>query len=208
MLEQLDKINWASLTHAQGAATDLPPLLRMLLSTDANTRRQAMHGLFGNIWHQGTVYPATAVAVPFLYELLSAPAAPGKSEVAQLLACIADGAGYLEVHARGGADETLWRKILLERGKTLEDELERERSVSALVRRAIATGLPRLIPYLHDSEPEVRRLIALALGNYREHASVSLPALTARESSESDAEARLAMRESIARLTNPSTDRC
>ena len=35
MLEGLDTINWASLTHAHGAATNVPGLLRSLLSENA-----------------------------------------------------------------------------------------------------------------------------------------------------------------------------
>jgi hypothetical protein len=205
MLEQLEKVDWASLTHAYGEATDVPPLLRSLLSADAKERERSIYDLFGNIWHQGTVYPATAAAVPFLYELLIAPGVPGKTDIVQLLACIADGVGYLEVHAVGDPGKPTWRKILGEKGKTLEAELERERAEIASVRRAASTGLPHLTQYLRDSEPEIRRLVAVALGNYPEHASVSLPALEAAYSSESDEEVRAALQESKARLTKHCT---
>ncbi len=201
MLERLDTVDWASLTHAYGPATDVPALLRALLSSDAKERERAVYDLFGNIWHQGTVYPATAAAVPFLYELLTAPNVPGKSDIAQLLACIADGVGYLEVHAVGDFGEPTWRRILGEQGKTLEGELERERVEVAAVRRAASAGLPSLIPYLRDSEPEIRRLVAVALGNYPEHAALSLAALEAAAASESDEEVRGALQESKARLT-------
>lgn len=202
MLEGLDKVDWASLTHAYGEATDVPTLLRSLLSPDAKERERAVYDLFGNIWHQGTVYPATAAAVPFLYELLTAPGVPGKTDVAQLLACIADGVGYLEVHAVGDFGEPTWRKMLGEKGKTLEEEMEREHAEITSVRRAASKGLPHLIPYLRDDEPEIRRLVAVALGNYPEHAGVSLPALAAAEASESDEEVLAAVKESKARLTN------
>jgi hypothetical protein len=205
MLERLDNVHWASLTHAYGTATDVPSLLRSLLSPDGKKRERAVYDLFGNIWHQGTVYPATAAAVPFLYELLIAPDVPGKTDITQLLACIADGVGYLEVHAVGDFGEPTWRKILGEKGKTLEGELEREQAEIASVRRAASNGLPHLIPYLRDNEPEIRRLVAVAFGNYPEHAGVSLPALEAAESSESDEEVRAALQESKARLTKRCT---
>src|SRR5688500_6475339 len=102
MLDGLDTTDWASLTHAYGPATDVPDLLRALLSPDPEEREEAVYELFGNIWHQGTVYPASAAAVPFSYELLVAPGAQPKSEIAHLIASIATGVGYLEVHA---ADE-------------------------------------------------------------------------------------------------------
>lgn len=142
------------------------------------------------------------MAVPFLYELLTAPGVPGKTDIAHLLACIADGVGYLEVHAVGDFGEPTWRKILGEEGKTLEAEMEREQGEITSVRRAVSTGLPHLIPYLRDQEPEIRNMVAIALGNYPEHAAVSLPALTAAEASESDGQVLASVKASKARLAN------
>ena len=73
MLEGLDAIDWSSLTHAHGPATDVPELLRSLLSEDPDVRLQALAELVEKIWHQGTVYPASAAAIPFLFELLTHP---------------------------------------------------------------------------------------------------------------------------------------
>src|SRR3954447_21021818 len=100
MLEGLDEIDWASLTHAHGVATDLPERLRSLLSEDPEVRMEAIAHLLGTIWHQGTVYPASAAAVPFLFELLGHPDVRDKGGIVNLLGCIADGRGYLEVHSR------------------------------------------------------------------------------------------------------------
>ncbi len=85
MLDGLDLIDWGSLSHAYGEASDVPEILRSLLSPDA--AEDAAYELYGNIWHQGTVYSATAAAVPFLYELLAQPAVKGRSGIAHLLAC-------------------------------------------------------------------------------------------------------------------------
>ena len=41
MLEGLDTIDWSSLTHAHGAAMNVPELLRSLLSEDADVWMQA-----------------------------------------------------------------------------------------------------------------------------------------------------------------------
>lgn len=78
MLEGLETIDWSTLSHAYGPATDVPGLLRALSSPDHSVRRETVAELFGNIWHQGTVYSATAAAVPFLYDLLAAPDVPTK----------------------------------------------------------------------------------------------------------------------------------
>lgn len=193
MLAGLDTVDWASLPHAYGAAADVPGLLRSLGSPDPKVREATVYELFGNIWHQGTVYPATAAAIPFLYELLAAPAVQDRSAIAHLLACIADGRGYLEVHAVGAFGEPTWRKILGEQGKTLEVELEREAAEIDAVRRAASAGLRQLLPYLSDPEPEIRRSVACALGNYPEHASWALPAIDAALASETNAEVREAL---------------
>jgi HEAT repeat protein len=199
MLEGLDNLDWASLRHAYGEATDVPGLLRALLSPDPKVREETIYKLFGNIWHQGTVYPASAAAVPFLYELLTAPGVQDKSNIAHLLACIADGVGYLEVHARDDFDEPTWRKIICEKGKTLEGELEREAAEISAVRRATSVGLRHLLPYLSDSEPEIRRSVAAVLGNYPEHADWALPAIEAALATETEDEVREALAESKTR---------
>lgn len=98
MLERLDEINWASLSHAYGEATDVPDLIRQLAAADSGTRQEAIYALYGNIWHQGTVYKATAFAVPFLVEVLQQPALPDRHEVAALLRELAVGNSYLDVH--------------------------------------------------------------------------------------------------------------
>jgi len=205
MLEGLDRVDWTSLRHAHGAATDVPGSLRSLLSADPKMRDEAIYDLFGNIWHQGTVYAASAAAVPFLYELLTAPGVQDKSNIAHLLASIADGVGYLEVHAVGDVGEPTWRKILAAKGKTLEAELEREAAEINAVRRAASEGLRHLLPYLSDSEPEIRLSVAAALGNYPEHADWSLPAIEVVLAEEKDEDVREALAESKARQTGRRT---
>ncbi len=73
MLEGLDVIDWSSLSHAHGPATDVPQLLRSLLSNDTDVRLEAGAELHERLWHQGTVYSASAAVVPFLFELLNRP---------------------------------------------------------------------------------------------------------------------------------------
>lgn len=206
MLERLDSIDWASLNHAYGAATDVPQLLRSLLSADPKEWEQTIHELFGIIWHQGTVYTATAAAVPFLYELLTAQDVACKRDIASLLSAVAVGRGYLEVHAVGKFGERTWRSILGEEGKTLEAELEREAAEVRAVRRAVSTGLPHLIPYLRDEDPWFRRCIADALGNYPEHADVTVPALLTALESETVEKVRETMRQNLERLSQPRPD--
>ncbi len=200
MLDGLTTIDWDTLSHAYGDADDVPGVLQSLLSTDVSECERSISELYGSIWHQGTVYAATAKAVPFLYELLTSPGVLCKSNIAHLLACIADGQGYLEVHAVGNVGESTWREILGKKGKSLEDELAREAAVIDSVRRAVSPGLPYLVPFLLESEPEIRRAVAAALGRYPEHSANSLPALKAAAASETDEEVCEALQQSLADL--------
>ena len=59
MLEGLDDIRWHELTHAYGEASDVPALIRDLVSPDQSRREAAYAALFANICHQGgTIYEA------------------------------------------------------------------------------------------------------------------------------------------------------
>ena len=146
------------------------------------------------------MYAASAAAVPFLYELLTAPEVQDKPAIAHLLASIAEGVGYLEVHAVDDFGVPTWRKILSDQGKTLEGELAREAAETRAVHRAASAGLRHLLPYLHNPGSEIRRSIASALGNYPEHETWSLPALDAALISETDEEVREALADSKARI--------
>ncbi|MBW5484785.1 hypothetical protein GPJ59_23610, partial [Streptomyces bambusae] len=69
MLEGIDDIDWAALRHAYGPADDVPGLLRAAGSADAGVRDEALDELASSLCHQGSVYSATAAAVPFLARL-------------------------------------------------------------------------------------------------------------------------------------------
>ena len=100
MLDGLDDIPWKRLTHAHGPADDVPDLLRSLRTAPAEMigEQSPLWHLCGNIWHQGTVYEATAYAVPFLMELAACPMVPDRIGILGLLAAIATGTSYYDVH--------------------------------------------------------------------------------------------------------------
>ncbi|WP_405817557.1 hypothetical protein OG241_23470 [Streptomyces sp. NBC_01390] len=70
VLADLDQMDWSRLRHAYGSAEDVPALLRDLASAVEETAAEAEQELWSSIVHQGTVYTATAVAVPFLARLV------------------------------------------------------------------------------------------------------------------------------------------
>jgi hypothetical protein len=88
VLEGLADIPWGDLSHAYGSAGDMPGLLRAIASGDAKAAGDAVSELFGNIWHQGTVYQATPYAVPFLARMAAVGIRAG--DLVQLLGCIAE----------------------------------------------------------------------------------------------------------------------
>ncbi|MCM0673679.1 hypothetical protein NCC78_02995, partial [Micromonospora phytophila] len=84
--DDLDAVEWAALTHAYGGAEDVPALVRALY--DPDDVGDALYDLHGNVWHQGSVFPATVAAVPFLAYAAAHGADP--AGVLELLADIAD----------------------------------------------------------------------------------------------------------------------
>ncbi|MFO0941234.1 MAG: hypothetical protein U0930_10735 [Pirellulales bacterium] len=106
LLNSLDEVPWSTLDHAYGKADDVPGLIRALQSSE--TSSDALHELFGNIWHQGTVYQATSFAVPFLVELTVNESTPNRVGILNLLEAISHGTSYLDVH------EPLFREMKVE----------------------------------------------------------------------------------------------
>lgn len=93
-LEGIYATDWQSLEDAFGPATDVPALLRALLSTVENHRHLAITLLDQTIWHQGNIYEVTSHAVPFLQKMLLLSQTPDKDMVAVLIAsCVT---GYSE----------------------------------------------------------------------------------------------------------------
>lgn len=90
-LEGIEEVPWSELYHAYGPATDVPDQLRALFSDDAETRNSVLYTLYGNIFHQGSVYPATLAAVPFLREALRYQETPDRQHLMMFLAHLAVG---------------------------------------------------------------------------------------------------------------------
>lgn len=210
MLEGLDAIDWSSLAHAHGPATGVPELLRSLLSEDADRWMQACAELHETIWHQGTVFPASAAAIPFLFEFLTHPelhdsgcpdlGSPAGCAVS-LLCGIVTGEGYLQYVLRVDGEQSL-RKRLAKHGRSPEKALEEERAMMEAIQREVSAGLRHLLPYLGDPAPDLRSSVADTLGQFPEHGSWLLPAIDAALASESDQHVRQVLATSKARLTN------
>jgi HEAT repeat protein len=198
MLDDLDAVPWQALRHAFGEASDVPRLVRALALPDRDERPAALKALFGCLVHQGSVGEVTLRAVPFLFELLAEPSTPERNWLAFLLASIGDGKGYLRAHT--SLDEQSWRKILAERGTTLEAELQREDEIVRGVQREVGRGVHLLLPYLSDGQSEIRAAVARAVGRQSGRAAELIPMLEAAEAVETATDAKDAIRLSLARL--------
>ncbi len=150
MLETLDSTEWAKINHAYGPASDLPESLRALAFGDDERREKALWELHGNIWHQGTVYEATAHAVPFLLEMLRGKH-PESARILALLALIANGRSYVAVHGNLA-------------GRQYEVQLARELEWVQAARNAVGKGIPLFMELAGSSDKKLRELSIFLLG--------------------------------------------
>jgi hypothetical protein len=208
-LAGLEEIAWAGLVHAYGPAGDVPGLLRALISESPDERERAMHELYGNIFHQGSRYEATAHAVPFLARLAVDLRTPRRDEIVHLLVAVA--IGYDEAFLPAGVDIAAWRAEI-ERMRSADPaqqqrELdawveaarnEGERRVRSMQRAiydpaqalqsaqdelgaydAVRAEVPRLRGLLSDYNPRIRAAAAYLLGWFPQEATDSAVALRA-----------------------------
>lgn len=154
--DQLSQINWKKLHHAYGSAQDLPALLMSV----ARGKDDGID-LFSNIYHQGTVYSATAPAVPFLAELAVAFAeradatrACEATTLLMLLGDVAAGMGYYQVHG-----QLSW----MEKGATPR-VLAREMREVTQAHLAVCQAWPRLAGLLAHPDQEVRMEVIVLAG--------------------------------------------
>ncbi|MEL7471605.1 MAG: hypothetical protein AAFN27_24390 [Pseudomonadota bacterium] len=134
-LEGLDDIDWAGLTHAYGSAADVPAQLRAVATGSKTEREKAWYDLYGNIWHQGTVYEATAHAVPFFVRLANDQTRDDLGEILEYLSELADGASYLDVHQH----TSLWSEEQRQTQKHKE-QLAKELDWVSRTRSAVRAG--------------------------------------------------------------------
>jgi HEAT repeat protein len=201
MLDGLDHIDWARLEHAYGSSGDVPQQIRDLRSPDEEVRKRALWHLYGNIFHQGSRYEASAYAVPFLLELLSDMDTPDRTAVAQLLASVAIGydeawlpEGFpVDAHrarARGGEELLRASPPIGDREGHVRYRFEYWNSLGAEAEGriyayielaaydAVRAGVPRLANILTGPGPDALRIAAIyALSWFPEEAHVSQPAL-------------------------------
>jgi hypothetical protein len=90
VLDNLNDIEWAALSHACGSAENVPGAIGKLASEQRDSIAQGLSELYDCICHQAcSVYEATAPAIPFLLELLRSPSVNCRARILYLLGNIA-----------------------------------------------------------------------------------------------------------------------
>lgn len=197
MLERLNEVNWDELEHAYGAASDVPDCLRKLASNDPKIREAGLYDLYGNLWHQGTVYEATAFAVPFLIELLESDDVQEKEKILVYLGDLAYGNSYHDVHQHLVFFEN-------ERSKPeFQAEVRRELEWVRAAHEAVAARTETYHRLLDHHDPVVRSAAAYLLGVFPLQRDRTLPILFAHnEANESSEVVHAAIAFSVGLLAN------
>ncbi|MFD7630236.1 hypothetical protein ACFV7Q_30160 [Streptomyces sp. NPDC059851] len=163
MLDGIDDIDWAGLEHAYGPADDVPGLLRAAGSADPRVREGALQELVSSLCHQGSVYSATAEAVPFLARL----ALDGPGDRLWLLGLLhgaADGAGPQWRQVRRAVAAALPPLLVL----AADEDRSVRRTLVWIIAACEEASLP-LMPLLRarlveEDDVEVRADLVTALG--------------------------------------------
>lgn len=189
MLEKLDSINWRELQHAYGEASDVPGLLRAYAAGESFP-----DDFYGNIWHQGTVYQATAYAVPFLLEILENSKAD-KVELLVYLKALATGSSYIQAHHVFDSAEEI---ADADYQKNWQDELHWVHET----RLELAKGIPLYLTYLQQGAPQEKMAAAFLLEEFLEN-KIELSNVTGeRLSSETNPHVRAALLMSLSRSSS------
>lgn len=85
MINEIDGVDWESMGHAYGPASDVPGWLKRMASADPGVRNEAFSGFYNAAHHQGDVYPCTAASLPFLFEMADSPVSDRGSVIGLLL---------------------------------------------------------------------------------------------------------------------------
>ncbi|MCX4844265.1 hypothetical protein [Streptomyces sp. NBC_00893] len=156
-LADVDTQPWADLRHAYGSAADVPGHLRALAGESEEAASEAISALYGSILHQGSVYEATARAVPCLARL--AGAGCRTEDLLVLLGGIAEGGAD-----DGDSDEAACRAAVVGELALILTTVDAEAPGlrRAAVWAAAMTGAAeRVLPVLHrrwnaETDPLVR----------------------------------------------------
>jgi tetratricopeptide (TPR) repeat protein len=180
MLERLDSVPWAELEHACGSAEDVPGLLRKLLDPDPAVRSETIWTLYGNLFHQGTRYPATPYVIPFLIELCESSETPRRGDLLDYWKSLIT--GYFTVQERpiwGDGEKIYWGDEI----QQVDCDDPYSEALHQIYRESLK-GHDLLLDLLDELDPSVRAGSASVLACLSTVADKSAPGLVATLSKE------------------------
>ncbi|WTY31011.1 HEAT repeat domain-containing protein [Streptomyces anulatus] len=185
----LDAQPWASYTHAYGSAEDVPGCLRALAGDDDAAAEEAQSELYGSILHQGSVYEASAKAVPFLARI--AAAGIRTADALLLIGGIAEGGTDPDPGPDPGPNP----------GSDPAGSGAVRESDEVACRRAVVAQLPLLLASVEHQDRAVRQAAAWAAGwTGTAGAALAVPALRDRAAIETDPLVRAELLTSLVEL--------
>jgi hypothetical protein len=187
LLDDVHDVDWSALRHAYGPASDVPGLLTTIAEGDNLGRDKAITDLFGAICHQGTVYEATAPAVPFIARLArdAEMTDDQRRRIVALLGYIAAGRGYLQVHG-----------TFLRSATTIPIDdvaLAREPNDVAAARQAVAREFPSLLGRLGGTNGRMDWNLAFTASQVAESAGAAVGLLDSLAAGSDDPQLRAAL---------------
>ncbi|MBF9132028.1 hypothetical protein I0C86_24115 [Plantactinospora sp. S1510] len=159
MLDGLDDIDWAYHDGAYGPCTEAPDILRAMASPDPEVAREGRYDFASSIWHQGTVYPVTVVAVPFLIELASTPGVDMREHLLRMLGDLCD-----RYRANGEDQPAVQAAVAVHSGPLMPLLADPDPRIRACAAYAVANCGPHTLDALRErwtaeTEPDVRAVL-------------------------------------------------
>ncbi len=175
MLDGLDQVDWKDLSSIYGESEKIPEEIRKLLSPDPEVRQLARESLLGGGQEYGYIVDMTPHVIPFLIELLTYDDTPGRVDLLD--------------HLAGLANEMVYCGRVIRRAR-----------LSIQTYDAFKAGLNRLLDLLKDNSPEVRIASAKLLQFMTEDFKYLIPALVERFQTEPDEAVQVALLQSLKSL--------
>jgi tetratricopeptide (TPR) repeat protein len=155
-------------------------LLRQLLDPDPTVRSTTIWALYGNVFHQGTRYPATPYVVPFLIELCDSPKTPARGDLLDYWKSLIT--GYFTVRERpiwGDGEKILWGDEI----QDVDGDAPYSDALHQIYRESLK-GYDLLLRLLNESDPSIRAGSASVLACLPTEAGKSAPHLVSALSQE------------------------
>ncbi|MBV6622120.1 MAG: HEAT repeat domain-containing protein [Rivularia sp. (in: Bacteria)] len=180
MNENFNNINWDEINEPD-IHEEMLFAIRNLASNNEDIRSESLSNLFDFIWHQGTLSPKSAFAVPFLIARLQQETqAEILDEILIMLTALGTGSSYCDAH------QVL--PIYEDRRNTVEfkERMEEELNDVQATHTAVYKGINVYLDLLEHQSKDVRISAVFALSCCRQNVARICSKLYTRFSCESD----------------------